>query len=110
MMYSRSRVLYGSARAGASLLWSRSPLYVFEAKCFWVAASLTLVILSAAAATGAQLELRQVAFSGEMPPGASTDINIRGFAGAPVIDDEGQVAFLAELGPGLGAPSLWFDS
>src|SRR3954467_2936023 len=51
MMYSRSRVLYGSARAGASLLWSRSPLSVFEANVFWVAASLTLVILSAAAAT-----------------------------------------------------------
>jgi hypothetical protein len=72
--------------------------------------SLATVILSATVALGAQLELRQVALSGEMPSGVSADDMFQVFTGAPVIDNRGQVAFLPQLGPGSAASSVWSDS
>ena len=109
-MCSRFRVLCSSGRAGAPSSPSQSPWFVFHVKCFWLATNLTTVILSATAALGAQLELRQVAFSSEMPAGMPSGNLFQGFAEAPVIDNLGHVAFLAELGPGSAASSVWFDS
>ncbi|MEX2306025.1 MAG: choice-of-anchor tandem repeat NxxGxxAF-containing protein [Pirellulales bacterium] len=72
--------------------------------------SLAPIVPPTSAAHVQQLELRKVALSGESPERLPAIGTFREFAGAPVIDNQGNVAFIASRGPGPVASNVWVRS
>jgi hypothetical protein len=63
-----------------------------------------------AAAPVQTIDLRAVALSGESPVGALAGNTFHRFVDNPVIDNQGHVAFLAELGAGSLVSGVWIES